>query len=161
MKKRVVSLLLCLIMALSLIPTAAFATEEVENVEETPVVEAQAATDEVAELDFNQSYYPHPGQNEHRMHSGFCCLGWNYANISEGTNSQTGEANYKIEYAPGTDDLSSHVKVKIVNGTDEKTLNANEPIRVENYPDNAKVVISVDSGYYVAYAILCCNDRSG
>ena len=48
MKKRVVSLLLCLIMALSLIPTAAFATEVADVEETTPAVETQAATDEVA-----------------------------------------------------------------------------------------------------------------
>ena len=46
MKKRVVSLLLCLIMALSLIPTAAFATDDVPDANNTPDV--QAATDEVA-----------------------------------------------------------------------------------------------------------------
>lgn len=51
MKKRVVSLLLCLIMALSLIPTAAFATEGVDA-DSAPAdevqVQEQAATDEVA-----------------------------------------------------------------------------------------------------------------
>ena len=50
MKKRVVSLLLCLIMALSLIPTAAFATEGVDA-DSAPADEVQvqeAATDEVA-----------------------------------------------------------------------------------------------------------------
>lgn len=45
MKKRIVSLLLCLIMALSLIPTTAFATE-VPNADNTP--EVQAATNKIA-----------------------------------------------------------------------------------------------------------------
>lgn len=65
MKKRVVSLLLCLIMALSLIPTVAFAAEPV--VDEQPVEETLIAGGDKIETASIQSPLK---------------LGWMYANIT-------------------------------------------------------------------------------
>lgn len=177
MKKRVISLLLCLIMALSLIPTVAFAAEvdvdteepipEAQTAVQEPVVEepqVQEQTDAVNEAavqGFGTPFYPDPNPDcpDWHRHSGLCCLGWNYAIISEKTGYQ--QTGYKIDPAYGADNLSQYVHVKIVNSNTEITLNAGTPIQVEDYPNTAKVVISVDSGYYVAYAILCCCDGDG
>lgn len=164
MKKRVVSLLLCLIMALSLIPTAAFATEG-ENVEETtPVVEAQAepAAETPAEPDGKAQAAPEAavktpvitdeaalqqrGSNQNPTRK----LGWKYAKISEKDNG-----GYTITPA-GTNDLSGTVTVKI--GGTELTKNTGKEDISKN--DTRDVTISVADGYYIAYVVLCCNDNS-
>ena len=152
MKKRIVSLLLCLIMALSLIPTTAFATE-VPNADSTS--EVQAATNEIVVQDgWNGGGWD---DNKYSLTQ----LGWNYADISQKFDRNGNPAGYKMNKVTGADDLSSHVKVKITNGTATTDMVKGMAVDVSALPGDAKVTISVDPGYYIAYVIFCCNDESG
>ena len=115
MKRKIISLLLCLAMALSLIPTVAFG----------------------ATADTN--------------------LGWKYAVISEGAKN-----GYTIRQANSSEDLSDKVTVKIGSETLIKSNNdaQSSPQAISsNSTDN--VTISVETGYYIAYVVLCCNDGYG
>lgn len=134
MKKRVVSLLLCLIMALSLIPTVAFAAE--------PVAEEQQSMEQLDTLAGDP-------QATSLITS---TLGWKYAKIE-----QPSAGGLKITQPSGAnEDLSDKVTVtieKFSGGTENMNQNTLYPTTLYK-----KVhITSADPNYYIAYVAFCCN----
>ncbi len=149
MKKRVVSLLLCLIMALSLIPTAAFATDDVPDADIAPADEVQvqaAATGEVAVQKGGD-------KDDHGDHSKQGTkLSWNYAIIS-----QNG-SGYTVSRPNTSNDLSTHVTVTF-NGNNQ--AKGSTKYYTMSATDTGDAVVTADEGYYIAYVVLCCDDQDG
>lgn len=136
MKKRVVSLLLCLIMALSLIPTVAFAAE--------PVAEEQQSVEQLDTLAGDP-------QATSLITS---TLGWKYAKIE-----QPSAGSLKITQPSGADeDLSNKVTVTI-----EQPFGGTENMKQDTsydtffHPIYKKVHITAAPNYYIAYVAFCCN----
>lgn len=143
MKKRVVSLLLCLIMALSLIPTAAFATEGVPDANNTPDV--QAATDEVAVQGKGDNNKPTTNNKPQ-------ALGWKYATI-------TSNRNGGYTCTPATKPTDATITVKV--GDTELATAGNKYNWVwDNIDSNRStpVTVTVSEGYYISAIVFCCND---
>ncbi len=134
MKKRVVSLLLCLIMALSLIPTVAFAAE--------PVAEEQQSVEQLDTLAGD----PQATALLTRT------LGWKYAKIE-----QTSAGGLTITQPSTDEDLSNNVTVTI-----EKPFGGKENMKQNTLYDTTfhplykKVRITADPNYYIAYVAFCC-----
>lgn len=134
MKKRVVSLLLCLIMALSLIPTVAFAAE--------PVVDGQQSVEQLDTL-----------AGDPQATALFTStLGWKYAKIEQ---PSTGSLAITQPTSPD-EDLSNKVTVTIENlfgGTEN--MNQNTPCKTTFYKNVH--ITSADPNYYIAYVAFCCS----
>lgn len=133
MKKRVVSLLLCLIMALSLIPTVAFAAE--------PVAEEQQSMEQLDTLAGDP-------QATSLITS---TLGWKYAKIE-----QPSAGGITITQPSTDEDLSDKVTVtieKIFGGTEN--MNQNTPCKTTFYKNVH--ITSADPNYYIAYVAFCCS----
>ncbi len=134
MKKRVVSLLLCLIMALSLIPTVAFAAEPV--VDEQPVEETLIAGSNKIET---ASIKP-PLK-----------LGWMYANITNDSGS------LKVSSASSDKDFSKNVTVTLERFTLTSTMDKGiYSLGMPAYDENNKVTVTAKGDYYIAYVAFCC-----
>ena len=134
MKKRVVSLLLCLIMALSLIPTVAFAAE--------PVAERQQSVEQLDTLAGD----PQATSLITRT------LGWKYAKIE-----QPSTGGLTITQPSTGEDLSDKVTVTIeqpLGGT--KNMDQGTPYETFFHPLYKKVRITADPNYYIAYVAFCC-----
>lgn len=134
MKKRVVSLLLCLIMALSLIPTVAFAAE--------PVAERQQSVEQLDTLAGD----PQATSLLTRT------LGWKYAKIE-----QPSTGSLAITQPSADEDLSNRVTVTIedlLGGTEN--MNQNTLYDTTFHPLYKKVRITADPNYYIAYVAFCC-----
>ena len=141
MKKRVVSLLLCLIMALSLIPTVAFATE-VENGEETTTtVEPQAATgNKVAVLEYGYG----GGQGGPGGPGG--------GGVDNNTNVDWKQFYGYVEnkyMSSAADDTDKHCKVYL--DTDEWTDTTTQGVI-----EQKGITIVPDPGYYVKQVVIAC-----
>lgn len=134
MKKRVVSLLLCLIMALSLIPTVAFAAEPV--VDEQPVEETLIAGGDKIETASIQSPLK---------------LGWMYANIT----NDSGTLN--VSSASSDKDFSKNVTVTLERLVLTSTMAKGEYYYgMPAYAENNKVTVTAKGDYYIAYVAFCC-----
>ena len=134
MKKRVVSLLLCLIMALSLIPTVAFAAEPV--VDEQPVEETLIAGSDKIET---ASIKP-PLK-----------LGWMYANITNDSGT------LKVSSASSDKDFSKNVTVTLERFTLTSTMDKGKySLGMPAYDENNKVTVTAKGDYYIAYVAFCC-----
>ena len=134
MKKRVVSLLLCLIMALSLIPTVAFATEPV--VDEQPVEETLIAGGDKSETASIQSPLK---------------LGWMYANITNDSGS------LKVSSASSDKDFSKNVTVTLERVILTSTMAKGEYYYgMPAYAEDNKVTVTAEGDYYIAYVAFCC-----
>lgn len=134
MKKRVVSLLLCLIMALSLIPTVAFAAE--------PVAEGPQSMEQLDTLAGD----PQATSLITRT------LGWKYAKIE-----QPSTGGLKITQPSTGEDLSDKVTVTIeqpLGGT--KNMDQGTSYETFFHPLYKKVRITADPNYYIAYVAFCC-----
>lgn len=132
MKKRVVSLLLCLIMALSLIPTVAFAAE--------PVAGGQQSVEQLDTLAGD----PQATSLITRT------LGWKYAKIE-----QPSTGSLAITQPRADEDLSNKVTVtieKLLGGTEN--MNQNTPYETTLYKEVH--ITSADPNYYIAYVAFCC-----
>lgn len=139
MKKRVVSLLLCLIMALSLIPTAAFATE-VPGADSAPADEVQvqeAATGEVA-------VYRGGGD---KVVTGATKVDWKqfFGHYSSNTMIKT------------PDDTRGHCKVYLGNDTTTEWSGYTTQSEIAD----KGITIVPDTGYYVKQVLIACDDREG
>lgn len=134
MKKRVVSLLLCLIMALSLIPTVAFAAEPV--VDEQPVEETLIAGSNKIETASIQSPLK---------------LGWMYANITNDSGT------LKVSSASSDKDFSKNVTVTLERFTLTSTMDKGiYSLGMPAYDENNKVTVTAKGDYYIAYVAFCC-----
>ena len=134
MKKRVVSLLLCLIMALSLIPTVAFAAEPV--VDEQPVEETLIAGGDKIETASIQSPVK---------------LGWMYANITNDSGT------LKVSRASSDKDFSKNVTVTLERLLSTSTMDKGEYYYgIPVYAENNKVTVTAKGDYYIAYVAFCC-----
>ena len=134
MKKRVVSLLLCLIMALSLIPTVAFAAEPV--VDEQPVEETLIAGGDKIETASIQSPLK---------------LGWMYANITNDSGT------LKVSSASSDKDFSKNVTVTLERPLSTSTMAKGEYYyNIPLYAENNKVTVTAKGDYYIAYVAFCC-----
>lgn len=134
MKKRVVSLLLCLIMALSLIPTVAFAAEPVA--EGQPVEETLIAGGNKIETASIQSPLK---------------LGWMYANIT----NDSGTLN--VSSASSDKDFSKNVTVTLERLFSLETMTkGNDYINIPLYDGSNKVTVTANGEYYIAYVAFCC-----
>lgn len=133
MKKRVVSLLLCLIMALSLIPTVAFAAE--------PAVDEQS----VEQLD---TLAGDPQATALLTRT----LGWKYAKIE-----QPSAGGLTITQPSTDEDLSNNVTVTIEQPFGGKeNMKQNTLYDTTFHPLYKKVRITADPNYYIAYVAFCC-----
>lgn len=139
MKKRVVSLLLCLIMALSLIPTVAFAAE--------PVAERQQSVEQLDTL---------AGDPQATALLEFQPLGWKYAKIE-----QTAAGGLTITKPSANEDLSDKVTVTLKGKLYTKPMNPNSDYETVLLPDNNTVTISVEQGYYIDFIAFCCSRGDG
>lgn len=137
MKKRVVSLLLCLIMALSLIPTVAFAAE--------PAAEGQQSVEQLDTL----------AGDPQATASIVKPLGWKYAKIE-----QPSAGGLKITQPSPDEDLSNKVTVTIepLIG-DPENMNQNTPY--ETILHKKVRITSADPNYYIAYVAFCCIGPEG
>ena len=134
MKKRVVSLLLCLIMALSLIPTVAFAAEPA--VDEQPVEETLIAGGDKIETASIQSPLK---------------LGWMYANIT----NDSGTLN--VSNASSDKDFSKNVTVTLERLILTSTMAKDEYYYgMPAYDGSNKVTVTAKGDYYIAYVAFCC-----
>lgn len=139
MKKRVVSLLLCLIMALSLIPTVAFAAE--------PVAEEQQSMEQLDTL---------AGDPQATALLEFQPLGWKYAKIE-----QTAEGGLTITKPSANEDLSDKVTVTLKGKIYTEPMKPNRNYETVLLPDNNTVTISVEQGYYIDFIAFCCSRGDG
>lgn len=136
MKKRVVSLLLCLIMALSLIPTVAFAAE--------PVAEEQQSMEQLDTLAGD----PQATSLLTRA------LGWKYAKIE-----QPSAGGITITQPSTDEDLSNKVTVTIEQpiGSGTENMAQNTSYDTSFHLPHKKVhITSADPNYYIAYVAFCC-----
>ena len=131
MKKRVVSLLLCLIMALSLIPTVAFAAE--------PVAAEQQSVEQLDTL---------AGDPQATALLEFQPLGWKYAKIE-----QTAEGDLTITKPSANEDLSDKVTVTLKGKIYTEPMKPNRNYETVLLPDNNTVTISVEQGYYITLSL--------
>lgn len=139
MKKRVVSLLLCLIMALSLIPTVAFAAE--------PVADGQQSVEQLDTLAGDP-------QATALLTS---TLGWKYAKIE-----QPSAGGLTITQPSTDENLSDKVTVTIeqpFGGTEN--MKQNKSYDTTFHPLYKKVRITADPNYYIAYVAFCCIGPEG
>lgn len=137
MKKRVVSLLLCLIMALSLIPTVAFAAE--------PVAEGQQSVEQLDTLAGD----PQATSLLTRA------LGWKYAKIE-----QPSAGGITITQPSTDEDLSNKVTVTIEQpiGSGTENMKQNTSYDTSFHLPHKKVhITSADPNYYIAYVAFCCS----
>lgn len=139
MKKRVVSLLLCLIMALSLIPTVAFATE--------PVAEGPQSMEQLDTL---------AGDPQATALLEFRPLGWKYAKIE-----QTAEGDLTITKPSANEDLSNKVTVTLKGKIYTEPMKPNKNYETVLLPANNTVTISVKQGYYIDFIAFCCSKDDG
>ena len=136
MKKRVVSLLLCLIMALSLIPTVAFAAE--------PAAEGQQSVEQLDTLAGD----PQATSLLTRA------LGWKYAKIE-----QPSAGGITITQPSTDEDLSNKVTVTIeqpLGGTENMKQNTSYDTSF-HLPHKKVHITSADPNYYIAYVAFCCS----
>lgn len=136
MKKRVVSLLLCLIMALSLIPTVAFAAE--------PVAAEQQSVEQLDTLAGD----PQATSLLTRA------LGWKYAKIE-----QPSAGGITITQPSTDEDLSNKVTVTIeqpLGGTENMKQNTSYDTSF-HLPHKKVHITSADPNYYIAYVAFCCS----
>lgn len=136
MKKRVVSLLLCLIMALSLIPTVAFAAE--------PAAEGQQSVEQLDTLAGD----PQATSLLTRA------LGWKYAKIE-----QPSAGGITITQPSTDEDLSNKVTVTIeqpFGGTENMKQNTSYDTSF-HLPHKKVHITSADPNYYIAYVAFCCS----
>lgn len=139
MKKRVVSLLLCLIMALSLIPTVAFAAE--------PVAERQQSVEQLDTL---------AGDPQATALLEFKPLGWKYAKIE-----QTAAGGLTITEPSANEDLSDKVTVTLKGELYKTPMNPNSNYETVLLPNTNTVTISVEQGYYIDFIAFCCSRGDG
>lgn len=139
MKKRVVSLLLCLIMALSLIPTVAFAAE--------PVAEEQQSMEQLDTLAGDPQATALPRVEP---------LGWKYAKIE-----QNSAGDLTITKPSANEDLSNKVTVTLKGITYTEQMDPN--INYETFwrLGSNTVTISVEQGYYIDFIAFCCSKGDG
>lgn len=139
MKKRVVSLLLCLIMALSLIPTVAFAAE--------PVAERQQSVEQLDTLAGDPQATALPRVEP---------LGWKYAKIE-----QNSAGDLTITKPSANEDLSNKVTVTLKGKTYTEQMDPN--INYETFwrLGSNTVTISVKQGYYIDFIAFCCSRGDG
>ena len=135
MKKRVVSLLLCLIMALSLIPTVAFAAE--------PVAEGPQSMEQLDTLAGDPqatALFPSPLK-----------LGWMYANITNDSGT------LKVSNASSDKDFSKNVTVTLERLFSMETMDKDKYyIGMPAYDESNKVTVTAKGDYYIAYVAFCC-----
>ena len=135
MKKRVVSLLLCLIMALSLIPTVAFAAE--------PVAEGPQSMEQLDTLagDPQATALIQPPLQ----------LGWMYANITNDNST------LKVSSASSDKDFSQNVTVTLERLILTSTMAKGEYYYgMPAYDGSNKVTVTAKGDYYIAYVAFCC-----
>lgn len=132
-------MLLCLIMALSLIPTVAFAAE--------PVAERQQSVEQLDTL---------AGDPQATALLEFQPLGWKYAKIE-----QTAEGDLTITKPSANEDLSDKVTVTLKGKIYTEPMKPNKNYETVFLPDNNTVTISVKQGYYIDFIAFCCSKDDG